>query len=74
MYRWYKEADYITIEWVKEQLTKSSKCRLCGTELKLVEWEPDDPKQFSIDRLKNWVAHVKSNCQIICLGCNRKKQ
>ena len=57
MYRWYKEADYITIEWVNEQLTQSSKCRLCGTELKLVEWEPDDPKQFSIDNLPIW-SHI----------------
>ena len=74
MYRKYKDSEYISLEWVRNELKKSSRCRLCGTEMKLTEWEPDDPKQFSVDRLKNWVAHVKLNCQLTCLGCNRQKE
>ena len=74
MYRHYRANDYITIQWVKDQLTQSSNCRLCSVKLKLVDWSPDDPLQFSIDRLNNKIAHIKSNCQITCLHCNRKKQ
>ena len=74
MYREYKERDYITVDWIKQQLAKSSRCKLCLIQMKLINWDPDDPHQFSIDRLKNWLPHIKSNCQITCLQCNRKKE
>lgn len=74
-YREYKEHEYVDTEWIKRQLKSCMyNCKLCKISLKLVEWKPDDNSQFSIDRLNNRIAHIKSNCQVICLGCNRKKE
>ena len=67
--------DYITIEWVKTQLDLChNKCVLCGKDLKLTNYEAKDPDQFSIDRIDNALAHVKSNCQITCWQCNCDKK
>lgn len=72
--RSYKKSDYIDISWVKEALRKADyKCKLCQVKLKLVDWNWLDGEQFSIDRIKNSIAHVKSNCQITCLKCNKEK-
>lgn len=44
-----------------------------GLRIKLVGYDYNDKDQFSIDRKDNKVAHIKSNCQIICWNCNIKK-
>lgn len=71
-YRTYKLTDYIDIEWTKQALHKAKyKCALCGVKLELVD--SSTMTQFSIDRLNNRIAHVKNNCQITCLKCNKAK-
>jgi hypothetical protein len=72
--RHYNEDDYITIEYAKEMLIKcNNKCSLCNIELKLTNFEFQDKQQFSIDRIDNKLAHIKTNCQITCCHCNHKK-
>lgn len=63
------------MEWVKNKIEKHKHiCTLCGKALKLVGYDYNDKDQFSIDRKDNKVAHIKSNCQIICWNCNIKKK
>lgn len=72
--RQFNDDDYVSIEYVNEMLTKcNNRCSLCSIELKLTNFEKRDNQQFSIDRLDNKIAHIKSNIQITCLGCNQHK-
>lgn len=43
----------------------------CKVELQYVEYQND---LATIERLDNNVGHIKSNCVICCLGCNRLKK
>ena len=36
-------------------------------------WKPADPEQATVDRLDNALAHVKGNCCLACLRCNRMR-
>jgi hypothetical protein len=72
--RQYKEEDYINSEWIKERLIKcSNRCEICQHELKLAGYEFRDPKQWSVDRIDNKIAHIMSNCHITCWNCNKFK-
>lgn len=72
--RSYSEDEYITSDWVKDRLIKcTNNCELCGKGLKLTGYEFRDHDQFSIDRIDNKIAHIQSNCQITCWGCNLDK-
>jgi hypothetical protein len=48
-------------------------CVECRHLLLLDKWAPNDPDQFSFDRLDDRLPHSKDNCRVICLGCNLKK-
>jgi hypothetical protein len=69
-YRTYAETDYISIDWIRDQL-RTKRCQICQCELKLIE--RNTLMQFSVDRLDDNVAHIKANCQIACLKCNKAK-
>ena len=45
------------------------KCHYCQTSLQYTEYSSD---MATIERLDNKIGHVKSNCTIACLACNRK--
>lgn len=68
------ENDYITFDWVFEELGNNDKCHYCNVELKLAGFDANDPEQFSIDRIDNNFGHTKSNCIISCWGCNCKRK
>ena len=60
----YKESEYINYNWISEQLIKQKYiCNICN----------DVINNLSIDRIQNSIAHIKSNCQCVCLQCNRSK-
>ena len=62
--RVYDNKDYIDYTWVGETLKKQKyQCALCH----------DLINGLSIDRVDNNIAHIKSNCQIACVQCNRIK-
>jgi hypothetical protein len=61
--RKYEESEYITIDWMKFKLNEcKSICRCCK---KMID---DD---YSVNRIDNHLAHVKNNCEIICVNCNK---
>jgi len=67
----YTEEDYITALWVAERLICcGNKCELCQKELKIAGYEGYDTDQFSVDRINNNLAHLKTNTRITCLHCN----
>ena len=68
-----KNEQVVDYKWFKKQLdTQNKKCHYCSAEMKTV-YGPLDSKQFSIDRINDNFGHVKQNCVLSCLGCNRSK-
>ena len=69
--RQYTKQDYITVDWVKQQLVEcGSRCFHCQKVLKILRYEPQDPDQFSVNRLFLDMEHEQENCVISCWGCN----
>ena len=72
--RTWTEAEYITVEYVYKLLKgQCDRCAMCPAILQR-EWEKGDHEQVSIDRKDGGEAHVKMNCQLLCLQCNKRKQ
>ncbi len=72
--REYKKDNYVSIEWIKQQLLKqNNKCHYCKKQLLLKNFQNNKKDQFSVDRIDNSIAHIKTNCVICCCGCNYKK-
>ena len=72
--REYDDEDYISAPWIKEQFLT---CKACPTCRKLFERSLDahnDVKtNITADRIDNKIAHVKNNCKLVCIECNRKR-
>jgi hypothetical protein len=70
--RLFEEANYVSVEYFKSLLDEQDhRCYMCAELVSLV-WKDKDPSQFTLDRLDNDLAHVKGNCVVSCLGCNRE--
>jgi hypothetical protein len=55
---------YITEDWIRRQLVKQDHaCYACG--------EKVDRSNWSVDRKNDSLAHIRSNCAIACLACNK---
>lgn len=52
---------------------QKGKCLSCDAAFNLKKVERD-PLNISVDRLDNKYAHVKGNCQLLCMRCNVHKQ
>ncbi|KAJ1494691.1 hypothetical protein T484DRAFT_2399722 [Baffinella frigidus] len=48
-------------------------CALCSCEYSCSNYSKFSNDQFSIDRIDSKLGHTKSNCQMVCFGCNRQK-
>lgn len=55
---------YVDVKWVMDKL-KTKTCNKCLRFLDI-----SGQQCFSINRLDNNIAHIKSNCEVICLNCN----
>lgn len=70
----FSEEEYITPLWVEEHLIScDNRCEICQKELKITGYEGCDTEQFTVDRIDDSLAHLKTNCQITCLLCNLSK-
>lgn len=67
--RQFNDDDYVNVNWFKEVFMKQGGlCRHCEASLS-VEYHPKDECQYSINRIDNNIAHIKDNCEIVCLRC-----
>lgn len=63
----------IDVDYIKNLIVKQNyTCFHCNENVKVNCFQSGDVKQFSIDRKKDNVGHVKGNIIIACLECNRK--
>lgn len=67
--------DFVDEPWINEELEKVKySCIFCKKHLELYIDENSNVKSnITVDRKDNSKSHLKSNCQICCLDCNRKK-
>jgi len=67
--------NYVDYKWVIDRLYKARQCcESCQVQLALVDYGPREMTQWSVDRIDNNLSHHKTNCQILCLGCNVAKR
>jgi hypothetical protein len=60
--------------WVRQFIIDNdNKCHYCKKELVLCSYEKYAENQFSIDRKDINKPHIKDNCVICCLKCNKYK-
>ena len=72
--RAWEEEDYVTCADIKAFLgAQNELCAGCGCVLQQ-RWAKGDHEQLTVDRKDNAKAHVRDNCQLLCLKCNTKKQ
>ena len=74
--RKWEEDDYITTEWIKDQWSKLPVkcCPMCRCPFeKYLDENKKCKTNSTVDRLDNRIAHIKSNCQLMCVKCNITK-
>lgn len=71
----YDEVEYISLDFIKELIKKNGNmCKYCLKTMKFTSFEKNDPDQFTINRIVNYIPHLKINCELCCWFCNRQKQ
>ena len=65
------ESTYIT---VGDCIGMYSKCRLCPGCRGFMGYQKGSERQVTIDRTDNHIGHVKGNCRLLCLSCNKAKK
>lgn len=61
--------NYITCEWICEEIKKNKMCKYCKNYFDITDYE-----SFSVDRVDNNLPHTQLNCEIICRRCNVTKK
>ena len=71
--RAWEPEDYVDVAHIMElHSTQGGVCAHCAAWLP-PRCKPADPEQATVDRLDNALAHVKGNCCLACLRCNRTR-
>jgi len=72
-YKRYDPVNYIDYCFVENLLDDYPRCYYedCKCELQLIKYEDN---LATIERLDNDVGHIKSNCVICCMKCNKMKK
>ena len=62
----WDDCDYVDDDWAAKVqfIDQLNICSICKSSINVA----------SIDRICNSLPHVKSNCQIVCLNCNKSKK
>ena len=67
----YSEADFITLEELKEKLVLSKlRCHYCFQTLVIMYNKIRQEKQWTLDRTDNELEHTSKNTVVACLKCN----
>lgn len=69
-YNRYEEKEFIDQTLCEELVSFYKHCYHCSVPIQYITYQDD---LASIERLDNSIGHIKSNCVIACLKCNRKR-
>ena len=72
--REYNETDFVDVEWIMQHFQNGAEpcCHRCNKTLTLDD--SDKEHLFSIDRIHNSMAHIKNNCKLSCVTCNKSRR
>ena len=71
--RAFNEADYIDVPWIlKQSIKQKHVCVRCNDVMRYGN-VPGDPRNWTVDRKDNAVAHTRKNCCLMCHNCNVSK-
>ena len=71
----FNESEFINFEQVVSLLKNSEmKCCYCSCEVYLLYEFVREFKQWTLDRIDNYVGHNKNNLVVACLECNLKRR
>ena len=62
-----RSGEFVDEAWILAALERTPKCEVC---LEMLDIEERKSRSFSVDRISNFVGHIKSNCRLICHLCN----
>ena len=66
---------YVDIEWFTKEINGNEVCPLCNSKYYIVLDDNNDVRcNISIDRLDNTIPHIKENCHLLCIECNKCKR
>lgn len=64
---------YINEEWILKQLEINKSCSVCREPYETICENGYIHSNVSVDRIDNTLAHIKSNCRLMCVSCNVKR-
>ena len=67
----YKESEFVDEDWVIKELRRVH--YICAEQQCEMVTTKGSNRQWSIDRKDNEQGHIKSNCRVICVSCNKAK-
>jgi hypothetical protein len=71
--RTWEPSDFVDGEYIMGLYDEQDgKCAHCAESFP-PRWKPDNNQQPTVDRIDNTFAHVKGNCVLACLQCNRAR-
>jgi hypothetical protein len=59
--------DYITDDWILQEHRKTPRCSKCNA---YMSFEKNSSSKLTVDRIDNNLAHIVSNCRLLCKSCN----
>ena len=72
--RGYELEEFITAEWINEEIEKTMYCTFCKKHFELYLDEHNNVKSnITVDRIDNKKAHIITNSQLCCHHCNITK-
>ena len=72
---WHEPSKFVDLSWVLLAISKSEgKCYYCREPVVFIYEMARDPKQWTLERIKNTMGHNKDNVEIACLGCNLRRR
>ena len=64
--------EYIDVEWFMNEIHKNKKCSRCGSVFYFENFNGSLSSNLSANRKDNRLCHSKSNCELLCVSCNRQ--
>jgi len=62
---------YISVDYIKDLIQQSGPiCKYCGVEMSIINRQPNDSSQFTVNRINNELPHIQGNVEICCWQCN----
>jgi hypothetical protein len=72
---WHEPSKFVDLSWVLLAISRSEgKCYYCREPVVFIYEMARDPKQWTLERIKNTMGHNKDNVEIACLGCNLRRR